>query len=139
MSDVISQFSNFAQLAVLNWTYTTIPMTGPNARPQQWFIGLSSTAPTSTSGGITEPVGKGYSRKGIIFSPSSGNPGQCVNTALIQFTASGGGWGIMNYGIIWDGLTLGNVWSFGLLASPKDLEDGDTLQFQIGALAVGAI
>ena len=140
MATSLSQFSNWAELAMLNWTYTTLSMTGPNIRPVQWFLGLSSTPPTSTGGGITEPVvTSGYSRKGIIFSQAAGNPGQCFNTAQINFTASGGSWGNITYGVIWDTLTGGNVWSFGPLANPKVIQDGDTLQFQPSTLAVGLI
>lgn len=135
----ISQFSNFGELAVLNWAYSTTPMTGPNTRPTTWFLGLSTTVPTSTGGSVTEPVGNGYSRKSITFSPPAGNPAQCSNTALLQFTASGGDWGTVVYGLIYDGLTLGNMWSFGPLLNPKLIQNGDTLQFQPSALAVGII
>jgi hypothetical protein len=114
-------------------------MSGPNARPTTWFLGLSTTVPTSTAGGVTEPVGSGYSRKSITFSPATGNPGQCVNIALIQFTANGGDWGTIIYGLIWDGLTLGNCWAMGPLANPKLIEDGDTLQFPPSSLAAGLL
>ena len=135
----ISQFSNFVELAILNWTYTTTPMTGPNARPTTWFLGLSTTQPTSIGGSIGEPVGSGYSRKGINFSPASGNPGQCTNIAQINFSASGGDWGTILYGLIYDGLTGGNLWAMGPLANPKLIQNGDTLQFSPSALAVGLI
>ena len=139
MATSLSQFSNWAELAMLNWAFTTLSMTGPSARPVQWFLGLSTTAPTSTGFGITEPVGSGYSRKGIVLLQAAGNPGQCFNTAQINFTASGGSWGNVAYGVIWDGLTLGNVWAFGPLANPKVIQDGDTIQFQPSTLAVGLI
>jgi hypothetical protein len=135
----VSQLSNFGQLACVNWTFTTMSMTGPNTRPTSWFFGLSTTEPTTTGGGITEPVGNGYARQSIMFTPSSGNPGQSTNTELVQFTASGGDWGTMLYGLIWDGLTLGNCWAMGPLFTPKVMGDGDTLQFQVGVLAVGIV
>jgi len=135
----ISQLSNYAQLAVLNWALTTIPMTGSNARPTTWYLGLSLTTPTTSAGGVTEPVGNGYARQAITFSPASGNPGQCTNTALLGFTASGGDWGTVVYGLVYDGLTLGNCWAMGPLLNPKLLQNGDTLQFQPSALAVGIV
>ena len=122
---------------MLNWVATTTPMTGPNTRPTTWFLGLSTTVPTSTAGGVTDPVGNGYSRKSITFSPASGNPAQCANTTLLQFSASGGDWGTIVYGLIWDALTLGNCWAMGPLANPKLIQNGDTLQFQPAALAIG--
>ena len=52
----ISQATNYAQLAMLNWAFTTtpIPPTGqPNSRPTVWFMGLSTTIPTTSGLGIT--------------------------------------------------------------------------------------
>ena len=136
----LSQLSNYAELAVCNWLFTTIPMTGlDNSRPTAWFLGLSLTVPTSSVGGVTEPVGNGYSRQSITFGPSSGNPAQCTNTGLLQFTASGGDWGTIVYGLIWDGLTLGHCWAMGPLQNQKIIQSGDTLQFQPSALAVSVV
>jgi hypothetical protein len=132
----LSQFSNYAELAVMNWSFTTSPMTGPNVRPTAWYVGLSTTAPTST-GGITEPSGNGYARQSVTFSQSSGNPAICTNFQLLQFTANGGDWGTVLYGLVFDSLTLGNCWCFGPLANPKAVGDGDTVQFQPSTLAVG--
>ena len=132
----ISQLTNYAQLAALNWTFTTTPMTGPNARPTTWFVALSTTQPTSSGGSVTEPVGNGYARQSCTFGASSGNPGQCVNTNLLQFTASGGDWGTVVYALVYDALTLGNAWAMGPLANSKLIQSGDSLQFQISQLAV---
>jgi hypothetical protein len=134
----ISQFSNYGELAVLNWAFTTAPMTG--SRPTTWYFGLSTTIPTSTAGGVIEPSGSnGYSRKSITFSSASGNPGQVSNTAQINFTASGGDWGTIVYGLIYDLLTGGNCWAMGPLTNPKLVQNADTLQFQVSSLAVGLI
>lgn len=135
----ISQFSNYGELAVLNWAYTTTPMTGPNLRPTTWFLALSTTVPTTIADNVTEPAGNGYSRKSVTFGPPSGNPGRAANTVLLQFTASGGDWGTVVYGLIYDGLTLGHCWSMGPLANPKLIQNGDTLQFQPSSLAVGVV
>jgi hypothetical protein len=132
----LSQFSNYAELAVMNWTFTTSPMTGTNVRPTAWFLGLSTSVPTST-GGITEPPGNGYSRKSVTFSQSGGNPALCTNFELLEFTASGGDWGTILYALVFDALTLGHCWCFGPLASPKVIDSGDTIRFQPSSLAVG--
>ena len=132
----LSQLSNYAQLAMLNWMLTTTPMTGPSARPTTWFLALSTTQPTSSAGSVTEPVGSGYARQSVTFGTPSGNPGQAANTNLLQFTASGATWGTIIYGLIYDALTLGNCWAMGPLTTSQIINSGDTLQFQPSALAV---
>jgi hypothetical protein len=132
----VSQLSNYGELAVINWAFTTTPMSGPNTRPTAWYLGLSTTTPTSSAGGITEPVGNGYARQPITFSAASGNPAQTSNNGLLQFTASGGDFGTIVYGIVYDNPTLGNCWAMGPLLNPKLIQNGDTLQFQSGSLAI---
>jgi hypothetical protein len=136
-SGSVNQFTNYAQLAMVNWALTTAPMTGLNTRPTAWFMGLSSTIPTNSGGGITEPIGNNYARQSITFGPSIGNPGLSSNINLIQFTASGGNWGSILYALVFDGVTLGHCWAIGPLDSPRTIQNGDTLQFQQGTLAVG--
>jgi hypothetical protein len=114
-------------------------MSGLNLRPTAWFMGLSSTVPTTSGGGITEPVGNGYSRQSITFNPASSNPGQCTNFNPINFTANGGDWGSVIYGLVFDGLTLGHCWSMGPLESARTIQNNDTLQFQQGTLTMGII
>ena len=138
MATTTSQFTNFAELAVMNWTFTTTAMTGSNTRPTAWYIGLSTSVPTSI-GNITEPIGNGYSRKPVTFSQSGGNPATSTNFELLQFTASGGDWGTVLYGLVYDALTAGNCWCYGPLASPKVIDNGDTIQLQPAAFAVGII
>ena len=138
-SGSISQFTNWTQLAMLNWYFSSLPETGTNIRPINWFMGLSTTVPTSSGGSITEPVGAGYSRQAINFLAATGNPGQVTNQLPLNFTANGGDWGTIVYGLVYDGLTLGHCLVVGPLENPRTIHDGDTLQFQTGSLAVGLI
>jgi hypothetical protein len=132
----ISQFSNYAELAMLNWMLTSTPMSGANARPVAWFLGLSLTTPTTSAGGIIEPAGSGYSRQSITFSSSTGNPAQCTNSNALVFAASGGDWGTVVYSILYDALTVGHVWAMGPLQTPTVIQTGNNLTFQSGSLAV---
>lgn len=132
----ISQFSNYAELAVLNWMLTSTPMSGANARPTAWYIALCLTTPTTAGGGIVEPIGSGYARQTITFSSSTGNPASCTNSNLLVFAASGGDWGTVVYTVLYDALTVGRVWGFGPLQTPTLIQTGNTLQFPAGSLAV---
>ena len=132
-----SQITSSAELAGLNWMFTQIPMTGPNARPTTWFGALSTTDPTVAGTSGIEPVGNGYSRQSIIFSPASGGPAQVANTAIVQFTASGGSWGTIIYLMVYDSLTLGSCWAVGPLTTPRPVNNGDTLQFQPSQISIG--
>jgi hypothetical protein len=102
-------------------------------------MGLSTTTPTTSGGGITEPAGSGYSRQSITFNPSSGNPGQISNDSQINFTANGGDWGTIVYGLVYDGQTLGHCWAVGPLDAARVIQNGDTLQFSQGSLTIGLI
>jgi len=129
----ISQFTNHSQLLALNWLFTLTPV----SRPTAWYMGLSTTVPTSSGGGVTEPIGNGYSRQSVTFSTPQGNPGQAGNASLINFTANGGDWGTILYGLVFDGLTLGSCLALGPLDSPRVIQNSDTLQFAQGSLSVG--
>jgi hypothetical protein len=133
----ISQLSNYAEQAACNWLFTSANMN--SIRATTWFLGLSTSVPTSSAGNVTEPAGNGYSRQSVTFGPASGNPAQCTNTGLLQFSASGGDWGTVVYGLIWDGLTGGHCWAMGPLQNQKLIQNGDTLQFQPSALAVSIV
>ena len=132
----ISQLTNYGQIAVLNWLFTTNAMSGSNSRPTAWYLALSTTVPNTTAQLVTEPIGNGYSRKSVVFTQPSGNPAVTYNTALIQFTANGGDFGNILYALIYDSLTQGNCWAMGPLVSPKLIQNGDTLQFQASSVAI---
>lgn len=97
------------------------------ALPPTYYIGLSSTAPTQAGSGFTEPSGSGYARVAVTNSatnfgpiatePTSGYSIQNIATAPINFPISTGSWGAtLTYGGLFDSLTGGNLWLYGVLA-----------------------
>ncbi len=105
------------------------------ALPTNLFIGLSTTAPTVGDGtGITEPSGNGYAR--ISTAPAdwdaASGTGVTQNANLIgTWTASGGNWGTIIHGPIYDALTAGNYLGSGTIPSTT-INDGNTAKIDVG-------
>lgn len=87
-------------------------------------------------GAGTEVSGNGYARQLITFgTPASGGGSvrQTDNTNAPTDTASGGSWGTVDYGAIYDASTAGNRIHSGPLTASKTIADGDSYTLAIGA------
>lgn len=89
---------------------------------QRAFLALSSTEPTASGGGVTEPTGNGYARKQIgyyqdTYGQLMGNPenGVITNAQEIHFDEATGPWGTLTYGCIYDAAANGNLIAWGEL------------------------
>ena len=76
------------------------------AASNQFWVGLSSTAPTAAGGNVTEPVGNGYSRVQIpVF--TAADDGTVKNRDDIVFPISTGTWfpadGLATHWVVFDG------------------------------------
>lgn len=98
------------------------------------YLALYTSAPTDSGGG-TEVSGNGYARQAIAFDAPS-PAGQTQNTDLESFTASGGNFGTIVAFSIHDALTVGNFLYWGNLDTSRVINDGDTLEWAIGAVQV---
>lgn len=98
------------------------------------YLALYTVAPSDTGGG-TEVSGNGYARQAMAMDAPS-PAGQTQNTALESFTASGGNWGSIVSMSIHDALTVGNFLYWGNLDTARTINDGDTLEWAIGAMQV---
>lgn len=91
------------------------------ALPSQYFIGLSTTAPTITGTNVSEPSGAGYARVELTaLSKPSG--GVITNTNSIDFHESTASWGTVTHFVIYDALTGGNLLQYGPLSTPRSIE-----------------
>lgn len=91
------------------------------ALPTQYYIGLSTTAPTITGTNVSEPSGAGYSRVELTkLSKPSG--GVVTNTESIDFHESTASWGTVTHFVIYDALTGGNLLQYGQLSTPRSIE-----------------
>lgn len=106
----------------------------PYAGPTTVFLAHFTVAPTDSGGG-TEVTGSGYARQAIAYDPPS-PPGQTQNTDLESITASGGNFGLIVSFSLMDALTVGNFMYWGNLDTARTINDGDTLEWAIGAQQV---
>ena len=88
----------------------------------QFWVGLSSSAPTQQGGNVTEPVGNGYARVQIPAFTSA-NDGAISNTTDIVFPISTGTWfpadGLATHWVVFDGSgASAHVLSSGTLEVP---------------------
>ncbi len=126
----MAALSDYAENLVLNWLMRG---EGETTHPTSWHIGLFTSAPNDTGGG-TEVSGSGYSRQSCTWASASGTGGTTSNEANETFTASGGDWGSVTHIGIFDASTSGNLLWHGALTSSKSVDDGDSLEFAIGAI-----
>ena len=92
------------------------------ASGNQFYIGLSSSAPSVAGGNVTEPSGNGYTRV-KISAFTAANDGSIQNTADIVFPESTGTWfpadRLATHWVMFDGAGAGaHVLSSGTLEEP---------------------
>lgn len=107
--------------------------------PATLYFGLFTSAPASDGTGGTEVTGGSYARPAVTnnagnFPAASG--GVKSNANAIVWAAASAGWGIIVAAMIFDALTVGNRYDWGMLATPRTINTGDTFsiaatQFQI--------
>ena len=130
----MSSFSNYTENAVLNHIF----MNSAFAFPTNLYVALSTTDPTESGTGITEPSGGGYSRvttSGATWSTAS--TGTLNNSAEISFPTATGDWAggaNLTAFAIFDASTGGNMIAYADLTTARAVLNGDTAKFAVGAL-----
>ena len=126
----MAALSDHAENLLLNFLMTS----GTATRPTAWYVGLFTAAPNDAGGG-TEVSGNGYSRQAVSWDTASGTGGTTSNSTAETFTASGGDWGTITHIGIFDAASAGNLlWHGAITGSGKTINDGDSLEFAIGAI-----
>lgn len=125
----MAALSNYAEKLLLDWLMTA----GAATRPTAWYLALFTAAP-SDSGGGTEVSTGGYARQTIAFAAATSGAGTTDNTGLVSFTASGANYGTVTHIGIFDASTSGNLLWHGAMTASRTINDGDTLEFAIGAV-----
>ena len=105
--------------------------TGAYTAPTNVYLALFTAAP-SDSGGGTEVTGNAYAREQTTFGAASN--GVASNTAALSFTAAGGNWGTVTHVAVMDALTAGNMLVQRAITTQRTVNDGETLEFAIGAV-----
>ena len=130
-------FVDTQEQAILNYFFRAATWT----LPADLYIGLSTTTPTEAGGSVTEPAGMGYARVAVTRNTSNWTAATGVAPAVIDntnaitgWTAAGGSWGTITHVTIHDASTSGNVLGWAALTASKTVADGDSFQFDAGAL-----
>lgn len=111
---------------------------GDYSTPGTLYLALYTAAP-SDSGGGTEVSGGSYARKSVANNltnfPSASN-GAKANGTSISFVEATGSWGTVTHFGVFDASSGGNLLAWGALSSSVAPASGDTVTFDIGALAL---
>lgn len=128
-------FSTFMDNAILNEFFGGTDYTPPATL----YIGLSTTTPSKTGTGVTEPTGGAYKRVAIANTvanfPNASN-GSKNNGTVITFPEATANWGTLTHFVIYDAVTGGNMLVYGALVNAKSIEPGDVPSFNTGTLNV---
>ena len=127
----MSALSDHAEALALDWLMTN----GAATRPTAWYVALYTAAPADAGGGTEVSTG-GYARKSVTFNAAASPGGTTENAGIVTWTASGADYGTVTHMGILDAVSGGNLLWHGALTSSKVVQDGDTVQFNAGNLAL---
>lgn len=138
-------FSQYFATQVLNWVKgSPFPTALSNV-----YISLHSSDPgtAGTNGDVTNTITSSTNRTAIssaalsAVAGASGGGFEVTNTGVVQLTTSATNVSpitVTHFGV-WDAASGGNFLASGQLTSSVDVEIGDTVQFNIGAMAVRVV
>jgi len=138
-------FSEYFATQVLSWVKgSPFPTALSNV-----YVSLHSSDPgtAGTSGDVTNTVTNSVNRTSIssanlsVVSGASGGGFEVTNTGVVQLTTSANNSTpitVTHFGV-WDAASGGNFLASGQLTSSVDVELGDTVQFNINAMAVRVV
>jgi hypothetical protein len=138
-------FSQYFATQVLNWVKgSPFPTALANV-----YVSLHSADPgtAGTSGDVTNTITNSVNRTTIssaalsAVSGASGGGFEVTNTGVVQLTTSANNVTpitVTHFGV-WDAASGGNFLASGELTSSVDVEVGDTVQFNINAMAVRVV
>ena len=108
------------------------------ALPTNYYIGLSTSAPTISGSGVTEPsIDAGYARVRLT-SLSEPNDGVVTNSQAINFNESTASWGTITHFVIFDSAPAGNLLMYGTLSTPRSVETATIMTIKEGYLSLSA-
>lgn len=110
------------------------------AIPSTYYIGLSSTTPTTSGTNVTEPSGGGYARVAFNSAMSKPTNGVITNSAAITFAESTADWftsaSPATYYVIYDAATGGNLLMYNALTHSRIIEINTIATIQAGSLVL---
>ena len=97
--------------------------------PSVFYIGLSTTEPTTGGANVTEPADTAYSRVKLT-SLSAPVDGVIYNTEQIGFADSTVDWGTITHFVIYDAQTGGNLLVYNTLDKPRTVQADSQITFR---------
>lgn len=111
--------------------------------PAAIYIGLSTTAPTTVGGNVTEPSGGGYARVQVtaanFTAASAADPAVVQNSAEVSFAVATATWAAganMTHAVLFTAETAGTFLGSGALAVAKPVTEGDTARYPAGQIQI---
>lgn len=111
--------------------------------PANWFVGLSSTTPTSTGGNVTEPSGGSYARVSTAAADwsaaTNADPALVENANVITFPTATADWvggSNLTHFVLYDAASGGNFLAYAPLVTAQAVLNGNTPSFAAGAVDV---
>lgn len=106
------------------------------ALPEQYYIGLSTSAPEMDGTGVTEPSASAGYKRVLLDSLSEPATGVVSNEADINFEESTANWGTVTHFVIYDAETVGggNLLMYGTLSTPRSVETATVMTIKAGYL-----
>ncbi len=138
-------FSQYLATKILSWVKNS---TFPNALSNVYVsVHTADPGTAGTNNDVTASIKGSPTRTAIAsttfssVSPSSGGGYEITNSIVSQITTSAqntAGTTVTHFGI-WDAATTGNFLASGTLTTPVDVQQGDTVQFNSGAMAIKVV
>lgn len=92
------------------------------ALPINYYIGLSTSAPSLDGSGVSEPASSaGYARV-RLSNLSEPTNGVITNQSAVSFEESISDWGLITHFVIYDSLTGGNLLMYDALSASRSVE-----------------
>lgn len=107
--------------------------------PAQYFVGLSTTAPSEAGTGSTEPSTGAYARVAITNNKTTFGTaanGALTNAIAITFPESTASWGTITHICFFDQATGGSLYYWEQLPTSKAVAANTTVYFSIGSLTI---
>jgi hypothetical protein len=131
MAAAINALPNYTVAILLGWFRSTTVVTPPAA----FYVGLYNSDPTDNGTGGAELTGLAYSRQAVNWGAVTNR--QMVNAADVVFPIATGNWVGVNYVVLFDAPTGGNMVAKTALPSVLQVNSGFTARFLANTLVFG--
>jgi len=122
-------FSNYAEVAALNWLFTVTAVT----RPTAWYVAIHTADPTEDGsvGELNSGNDANFVRKTVTFVDAV--DGISLSESGVSWTPTAGSFDVSHVSV-WDALTGGNCLIYGALAIARTVTNASPFAISAGDL-----